>query len=124
MATITTRFESMWNVFLANKGSFEPFMDLYLDRWLHSYVCARFRGAELRLIFCCSASPRMCSDQVVTLTTTSPHRRVRIVGITSDHGLLRTVPDEGGFGSREYIDLQPDGNTFDLMAGLIMTKAR
>ena len=61
----------------------------------------------------------VCRDQIVTLTTTCPHRRVRIVGITSDHGLLRTVP-EGGY---EYIDLQPDGNTFDLMAGLIMTKA-
>ena len=65
-----------------------------------------------------------CSDQIVTLTTTSPHRRVRIVGITNDSGLLRTISEDGGYGSAEqgYIDLQPDGNTFDLMAGLIMAK--
>ena len=65
-----------------------------------------------------------CSDQIVTLTTTSPHRRVRIVGITNDSGLLRTIPEDGGYGYAEqgYIDLQPDGNTFDLMAGLIMAK--
>ncbi len=64
-------------------------------------------------------------DQAVTLTTTSPHRRVRIVGITHDGGLLRTIPEDGGYGhsaEQGYIDLQPDGNTFDLMAGLIMAK--
>ncbi len=67
----------------------------------------------------------MTSDQIVTLTSTTPHRRVRIVGITSDHGLLRTVPEGGGYaGSQGFIDLQPDGNTFDLMSGLIMMKAR
>jgi biotin--protein ligase len=26
----------MWNSFVASKGSFEPFLDLYLTRWLHS----------------------------------------------------------------------------------------
>jgi biotin--protein ligase len=61
----------------------------------------------------------------VTLTTTTPHRRVRVVGITPDHGLLRTVPERdpyAGGGKEEFIDLQPDGNSFDLMAGLIRTK--
>jgi biotin---protein ligase len=62
---------------------------------------------------------------VVTLTTTTPHKRVRVVGITSDYGLLRTVPERGSYDSPDgFIDLQPDGNSFDLMAGLIMTKAR
>lgn len=68
-------------------------------------------------------------DQLVTLTTTTPHRKVRIMGLT-DHGFLRTIPERGSRGlgsgvassSREYIDLQPDGNSFDLMSGLIMTK--
>ncbi|KAI0685185.1 hypothetical protein BC835DRAFT_1290884 [Cytidiella melzeri] len=100
LAILMTTFEAMWNTFIAGQGSFEPFMDLYLDRWLHS-------------------------DQLVTLTTTTPHKRVRIVGITSDHGLLRTIPERGDYdGSNGFIDLQPDGNSFDLMAGLIMTKAR
>ena len=60
-------------------------------------------------------------DQLVTLTTVTPARKVRIVGITPDHGLLRTMPERSG-GGAEYIDLQPDGNSFDLMAGLIKTK--
>jgi hypothetical protein len=67
-------------------------------------------------------------DQVVTLTTTTPHRQVRVVGITKDHGLLRTFPEWSGtgrFGSTvEYIDLQPDGNSFDLMANLIKSKTQ
>lgn len=64
----------------------------------------------------------------MTLTTTIPHRQVRILGITEDHGLLRTIPERSGlgrFGSMvdvEYVDLQPDGNSFDLMANLIKSK--
>jgi biotin--protein ligase len=73
------------------------------------------------------------SDQLVTLTTTQTPTPVRIVGITLDHGLLRTAPERGkldnpyfsssgGKVEEEYIDLQPDGNSFDLMAGMIRTK--
>ena len=36
LAILMTKFEGMWNTFVGGKGSFEPFMDLYLDRWLHS----------------------------------------------------------------------------------------
>ncbi|KZT01356.1 class II aaRS and biotin synthetase [Laetiporus sulphureus 93-53] len=100
LATILARFESMWNTFVAHNGSFEPFLDLYYERWMHS-------------------------DQLVELTTTMPHQKVRIVGITSDHGLLRTMPERGGWwnsGGSSFIDLQPDGNSFDLMAGLIKAK--
>ncbi|KAF7329723.1 BPL/LPL catalytic domain-containing protein [Mycena kentingensis (nom. inval.)] len=91
-AAILVKFERMWDVFVEGKGSFEPFMELYLQRWMHS-------------------------DQLVTLTTTSPEQQVRILGITPDHGLLRTVGAGGAF-----VDLQPDGNSFDLMAGLINAK--
>ncbi|KAI0943338.1 hypothetical protein AcW1_002524 [Taiwanofungus camphoratus] len=38
VAIIMAKFERMWDTYLAHKGSFEPFMDLYLERWLHSYV--------------------------------------------------------------------------------------
>lgn len=98
---------------------------------------------------------RARSNQEVTLTTSEPHTRLRILGITSDHGLLRCLPldaqsakgpsgltplysrgdfggeddriiGSGGAGARnrktEYVDLQPDGNSFDLMAGLIKRK--
>ncbi|TFK32107.1 biotin-protein ligase [Crucibulum laeve] len=99
-ATIMAKFESMWITFLKEYGSFDSFMNLYLKHWLHS-------------------------DQLVTLTTTTPHTQVRITGITSDHGLLRTVPERTGWSPLEnerYIDLQPDGNSFDLMTGMIKTK--
>jgi biotin---protein ligase len=35
-ATIMAKFEGMWMTFLSHNGSFEPFMSLYLERWLHS----------------------------------------------------------------------------------------
>lgn len=69
------------------------------------------------------------SDQLVTLTTVDPPIPVRIVGITHDHGLLRTIPERTGWATRArhgaddgYIDLQPDGNSFDIMMGLIKAK--
>jgi biotin--protein ligase len=64
------------------------------------------------------------SDQVVTLTTVTPPMKVRILGITPNHGLLRTVPETSGWniGEKEYVDLQPDGNSFDIMAGMIKAK--
>ncbi|KAG2072880.1 class II aaRS and biotin synthetase [Suillus decipiens] len=93
-AAVLTSFERIWGSFLQNEEQgFHPFMDQYLRSWLHS-------------------------DQLVTLTSRTPHRSVRIVGITPDHGLLRTVPMGGG----EFIDLQPDGNSFDMMKGLISMK--
>ena len=70
------------------------------------------------------------------MTTVAPPQRVKIVGITPDYGLLRTLPigqsnsggpGYGGYGgfhqSSPFIDLQPDGNSFDIMAGLIKSKS-
>ena len=37
-AVIMTKFEPMWETFLRSGGSFEPFLSLYLERWLHSCV--------------------------------------------------------------------------------------
>ena len=39
-ATIMAKFEGMWSTFLSHRGSFDPFMSLYLERWLHSWVTA------------------------------------------------------------------------------------
>ncbi|KAK7440249.1 biotin holocarboxylase synthetase [Stygiomarasmius scandens] len=99
-AAIMCKFEKMWHTFVEGRGSFAPFIDLYLERWLHS-------------------------DQLVLLTTFNPPKSVRICGITLDHGLLRTLPERAGWPSEDnsFIDLQPDGNSFDLMAGLIKTKS-
>jgi len=66
-----------------------------------------------------------CSDQLITLTTVIPSKLVRITGITPEYGLLRTIPERTGWSSGDgsFIDLQPDGNSFDLMAGLIKSKS-
>lgn len=53
------------------------------------------------------------------MATVTPPQQVRILGITADHGLLRTIPERG---AGDFIDLQPDGNSFDLMEGLIKAK--
>lgn len=76
----------------------------------------------------------------MTLTTTTPHTPLRILSITPDHGLLRCIAikpksssgltplygDRDSFGEdstkKEYVDLQPDGNSFDLMSGMIRRK--
>ncbi|KAF8842853.1 class II aaRS and biotin synthetase [Paxillus ammoniavirescens] len=93
-AAVLATFEPIWDSFLDREDEgFQPFMHRYTDAWLHS-------------------------DQSVTLTTTTPHATVRILGITPDYGLLRTEPTGGG----RYIDLQPDGNSFDMMKGLIRAK--
>ncbi|TFY71787.1 hypothetical protein EVG20_g1215 [Dentipellis fragilis] len=99
LPVILAKFEVLWNTFVQGRGSWAPFEDAYLDAWMHS-------------------------DQLVTLTTVTPPRSVRILGITLDHGLLRTIPERTAWGGGEegYIDLQPDGNSFDLMAGLIKSK--
>ncbi|KAJ3781552.1 class II aaRS and biotin synthetase [Lentinula aff. detonsa] len=103
LATILARFEKMWEEFLGSGGSFERWMGRYQDKWLHS-------------------------DQLVRLTTVDPPMMVRICGITPDHGLLRTLPERNQPGhpgraiQEGFIDLQPDGNSFDLMAGLIKVK--
>ncbi|CAE7201535.1 unnamed protein product [Rhizoctonia solani] len=95
-ANIMATFEEMWRIFTEARGSFEPFIDLYLERWLHS-------------------------DEQVTLMTTTPPTKVRIYGLNPDNGFLRTIPEQGG--DTKPIDLQPDGNSFDMMAGLIKTKS-
>jgi len=104
LALVLTEFERLWVTFIQGRGSWAPFEDAYLEAWMHS-------------------------DQLVTLTTVEPPRPVRIVGITHDYGLLRTLPERTGWSQswshgaeEDYIDLQPDGNSFDIMTGLIKAK--
>lgn len=71
------------------------------------------------------------SDQRVTIEASS--QVVRIVGITPDHGLLRTVPIDvdrngkevfgGGAASKAFVDLQPDGNGFDMIKRLVVSRS-
>lgn len=68
-----------------------------------------------------------CRDQQVHIEATG--EAVKIVGLTLDHGLLRTVPVANLFAergaapsSRRFIDLQPDGNGFDMLKGLLVSR--
>ncbi|KAF9108386.1 biotin holocarboxylase synthetase [Mortierella sp. GBA35] len=100
LAHILVKLEQMYNLFLHGNGTgFAQLEQTYYKRWLHT-------------------------NAFVTLTTMTPHRRARIQGITLDYGLLKTVGvDEQGrdIPGDEY-RLQPDGNSFDMLKGLISTK--
>ncbi|KAG0321707.1 biotin holocarboxylase synthetase [Dissophora globulifera] len=101
LAQILFKFEQLYRQFMGGNGrGFEQFEEMYYRRWLHS-------------------------DALVTLTTTTPHKRVRIKGITMDYGLLRTVAvdEQGRDIAEEEYRLQPDGNSFDMLKGLISQKA-
>ncbi|KAI6124075.1 hypothetical protein EV401DRAFT_1943612 [Pisolithus croceorrhizus] len=50
------------------------------------------------------------------------HMITHIESITMDYGLLQMVPLSSTSGSSQYIDLQPDGNSFNMMKGLIKMK--
>ena len=124
-ARIMHSFAQKWEQFIDEKG-FKGFLEEYYGRWLHTSVySSAYDLADRR------------SDQEVTLTTVTPHQRLRIHSITPDHGLLRCKPitekkgltplyTRGDFGDppvkEDWVDLQPDGNSFDLMSGLIKRK--
>ncbi|CEH14264.1 Biotin holocarboxylase synthetase/biotin-protein ligase [Ceraceosorus bombacis] len=109
---VLATLEKLWRIFAGGGGSFEPFIPLYEQVWLHS-------------------------DQETTLYDREPPQRARIVGIAADHGTLRAVPIESkltstspgawgnagsGIAEEPWIDLQPDGNSFDMIKNLIRTK--
>ena len=133
LALALTEFEHLWTTFVSGGGSWAPLEEDYLDAWMHSCVshpialCLRSMSLMDPRRNCNVDSKH--SDQLVTLTTVDPPVPVRIVGITRDYGLLRTIPERTGWGRSarhgaddEYIDLQPDGNSFDIMMGLIKAK--
>lgn len=118
---ILSTFDSIWKVFLQHGGDFRPFVARYRQVWLHS-------------------------DQETTLTPdairsdaaahTEGDEGVRIVGISSDYGLLQAVPrtssihakDAKAWGSTQdaqangIVQLQPDGNSFDMLQNLVKRK--
>lgn len=51
--------------------------------------------------------------------TTHNDEKAKIVGITSDYGMLEAVSVNK---SRVKFTLQPDGNSFDMLKGLIIKK--
>ncbi|KAL1920953.1 uncharacterized protein VTP21DRAFT_11588 [Calcarisporiella thermophila] len=97
LAAIMVKFEAFYRRFLLN-GFDNDLMKLYTRRWLHS-------------------------GQVITLAHEEPHRLARILGLTKDFGLLETEEiDEQGKSTGKIFQLQPDGNSFDMLKGLIKRK--
>ncbi|KAK9470975.1 biotin-protein ligase [Dipodascopsis tothii] len=95
LAGIMSQLETMYSVF--KYRGFEPFMELYYKRWLHS-------GAEVRL--------DMYEGE-----------RARIRGITSDYGMLEVEQlNYEGKPTGKIYTLQPDGNSFDIFKGLLRKK--
>ncbi|WFD44451.1 hypothetical protein MPSI1_003119 [Malassezia psittaci] len=103
-AAIFTTLERILSTFEANKYDFTPFTAAYRAAWLHD-------------------------DQEISLEL----ERVRVVGITGDYGLLRTVPMQSAVRSSDSVawsakplagsfDVQPDGNSFDMLQNLIKPK--
>ncbi|WFD00050.1 hypothetical protein MYAM1_002796 [Malassezia yamatoensis] len=103
-AAIFTALERILSTFEANKYEFTPFSAAYRAAWLHD-------------------------DQEISLGS----EHVRVVGITGDYGLLRTVPIHSNVRSSDSVawsakplagsfDVQPDGNSFDMLQNLIKPK--
>ncbi|KAI9353603.1 biotin-protein ligase [Obelidium mucronatum] len=91
LSRILATFEQMYQTFSQSSTfAFEPFLEQYYSRWLHS-------------------------DQYVYLKERK--LSARICGIDSS-GLLKAE----GVDDREIYLLQPDGNSFDMMKGLISRK--
>ncbi|KAI8089957.1 biotin-protein ligase [Halteromyces radiatus] len=93
LAGILVTFERFYNQF-CEEGMGSWFLDIYYKRWLHS-------------------------DKLVTLTT-HDNVRARIIGITTDYGMLEVVNADNS--NQRYV-LQPDGNSFDMLKGLIIKKS-
>ncbi|KAI8975945.1 biotin-protein ligase [Pilobolus umbonatus] len=91
VANAMVTFENMYLEF-CEKGVGPWFLNKYYKRWLHS-------------------------DKLVTLTT-HDNVQAKIIGITSDYGLLEAEDIH----TRKKYKLQPDGNSFDMLKGLIIKK--
>ncbi|KAI9184310.1 biotin holocarboxylase synthetase [Blastocladiella emersonii ATCC 22665] len=92
LADILVAFDLVWQEFVQSGGFSPSLRNAYLGAWLHS-------------------------GQEVTLAEHAG-RRARIVGI-DDNGYLRTVAVDD---PAAVFVLQPDGNSFDMMRGLISRK--
>ncbi|WWC87886.1 biotin-[acetyl-CoA-carboxylase] ligase [Kwoniella dendrophila CBS 6074] len=130
-AKIMNSFDSKWEQFIEEKG-FKGFMDEYHGRWLHS-------GQEVTLTTTEPHTP------LRILSITPDHGLLRCIPIKSksaagtsngltplynrnvDNSEDRYNPSSSSSSSSnssktEFVDLQPDGNSFDLMSGLIKRK--
>jgi biotin--protein ligase len=97
LAMSLARLDSFYQKFC--QQGFQPFLDLYYRYWIHT-------------------------NQLITLKDQGGIR-ARILGITADYGLLEVVAVDDNnqeLVPRQLYQLQPDGNSFDLMHNMISRK--
>ncbi|KAI9291143.1 class II aaRS and biotin synthetase [Neoconidiobolus thromboides FSU 785] len=101
LPNILIQFQKLYQLFLISKNGMEPFKQLYYKYWLHS-------------------------NKIITLKD-QDNIKCQIVGITMDYGELKVIsldPITNSINPLNYQTflLQPDGNSFDIMNGLISKK--
>lgn len=99
MESVLAQFMVTWEIMIRDfqYQGFAPFEQTYYDRWLHS-------------------------NKIVTLEQYG-NTKAKIVGISSDFGMLiveEVDRNEKPIGKR--YELQPDGNSFDMLKGLLKKK--
>ncbi|KAK6453643.1 biotin holocarboxylase synthetase [Scheffersomyces xylosifermentans] len=94
LAKLLHTMDQFYSVF--KTSGLQPFLPLYYKRWFHTNQLVRLQ-----------------SD------ATSRERKCKVKGITSDYGLLIAEDVD----THEVLQLQPDGNSFDIFKGLIYKKS-
>ncbi|PRT56966.1 Biotin--protein ligase [Wickerhamiella sorbophila] len=95
LARMLSRLNEMFVIFLAQ--GFAPIENRYYNAWLHS-------------------------NKVVTLENYN-NVKVKILGLTHKYGMLNAQElDSNGYPTGQFYELQPDGNSFDMLRGLIRNK--
>ncbi|KAL0252358.1 biotin-[acetyl-CoA-carboxylase] ligase [Cryptococcus tetragattii IND107] len=138
-ARIMSSFDAKWEQFIEEKG-FKGFMDEYHGRWLHSGQDVLLTTTEphtrVRIL---SITPDhgllRCipiSDKPKTSTGLTPLYNRDVDAGEDDRGSWSSpspssAPRSTAAGAQAqnqspFVDLQPDGNSFDLMSGLIKRK--
>ncbi|OXB34659.1 biotin-[acetyl-CoA-carboxylase] ligase [Cryptococcus neoformans] len=135
-ARIMSSFDAKWEQFIEEKG-FKGFMDEYHGRWLHSGQDVLLTTTEphtrVRIL---SITPDhgllRCipiSDKPKTSTGLTPLYNRDVDAGEDDRGSWSPSVSRPGGAARAqthnqspFVDLQPDGNSFDLMSGLIKRK--
>lgn len=95
LARMLSRLNEMFTIFLSQ--GFAPIENRYYNAWLHT-------------------------DKVVTLENYN-NVKVKILGLTHKYGMLNAQElDSNGYPTGQFYELQPDGNSFDMLKGLIRNK--
>ncbi|WWC68621.1 biotin-[acetyl-CoA-carboxylase] ligase [Kwoniella pini CBS 10737] len=129
-AKIMSSFDSKWEQFIDEKG-FKGFMNEYHGRWLHSGQEVTLTTTEphtpLRILSITQDHGLLRCVPIRTKSTSNSTGLTplynRIVDSSSeDRYTPSSAGPNRGNNTPEFVDLQPDGNSFDLMSGLIKRK--